>query len=39
MTEIIKANNIVLPKLPPHQDYAYDEKDHKLVILEYDGGK
>ena len=24
MTEIIKANNITLPKLPPYQDYAYD---------------
>lgn len=39
MVEIIKANNIALPTLPPHQDYAYDEKEHKLIILEYDGGK
>ena len=35
MTEIIKANNIALPKLPNYQDYAYDEKEHKLIILEY----
>jgi|ERR1017187_1767304 hypothetical protein len=35
MTEIIKANNIALPKLPPYQDYAYDKKEHKLIILEY----
>jgi hypothetical protein len=35
MAEIIKANNISLPKLPPYQEYAYDEKEHKLIILEY----
>jgi len=35
MNEIIKANNIALPKLPPYQAYGYDEKEHKLVILEY----
>jgi hypothetical protein len=35
MAEIIKANNIALPVLPPYQDYAYDEKEHKLIILEY----
>ena len=35
MTEIIKANNIALPKLPAYQEYAYDEKEHKLIILEY----
>jgi hypothetical protein len=35
MTEIIKANNIALPVLPPYQNYGYDEKEHKLVILEY----
>lgn len=34
MAEIIKANNIALPKLPAYQKYAYDEKEHKLVILE-----
>jgi hypothetical protein len=35
MTEIIKANGISLPKLPLHQDYGYDEKEHKLIIIEY----
>jgi hypothetical protein len=35
MTEIIKANNIALPVLPSYQNYGYDEKEHKLVILEY----
>jgi hypothetical protein len=35
MAEIIKANNISLPKLPPYQEYAYDEKERKLIILEY----
>jgi hypothetical protein len=35
MAEIIKAGNISLPKLPPHQEYGYDEKEHKLIILEY----
>ncbi len=35
MNEIIKANNIALPKLPPYQAYGYDEAEHKLVILEY----
>lgn len=34
MAEIIRANNIALPKLPAYQKYAYDEKAHKLVILE-----
>jgi hypothetical protein len=34
MAEIIKANNIALPKLPAYQKYGYDEKEHKLVILE-----
>lgn len=34
MAEIIKANNIALPKLPFYQEYGYDEKEHKLVILE-----
>ena len=33
--EIIEANNISLPKLPYYQEYGYDEKEHKLVILEY----
>jgi hypothetical protein len=35
MAEVIKANNISLPKLPPYQEYTYDEKEHKLIILEY----
>ena len=35
MTEIIKANGIALPVLPEYQKYGYDEKEHKLVILEY----
>ena len=39
MTEIIKANNIALPKLPPYQEYGYDEKEHKLIILEYEARK
>ena len=39
MTGIIKANNIALPKLPPYQEYGYDEKEHKLVILEYEARK
>lgn len=39
MAEIIKANNIALPKLPHYQEYAYDEKEHKLIILEYPARK
>ena len=35
MSEIIKPNNIALPLLPYYQKYGYDEKEHKLVILEY----
>ena len=35
MTAIIKPNGIALPQLPPYQKYAYDEKEHKLIILEY----
>jgi hypothetical protein len=35
MTEIIKANNISLPKLPTYQEYSYNEKEHKLIIIEY----
>jgi hypothetical protein len=35
MAEIIKANNIALPVLPPYQKYGYDENAHKLIILEY----
>jgi hypothetical protein len=35
MSEIIKAGQISLPQLPYYQAYGYDEKEHKLVILEY----
>jgi hypothetical protein len=35
MTEIIQANNIRLPQLPSYQEYGYDEKEHKLILLEY----
>lgn len=35
MTDIVKANNIALPKLPEYQKYAYDENEHKLVVIEY----
>jgi hypothetical protein len=39
MEVIIKANNIALPKLPYYQEYGYDEKAHKLIILEYEDRK
>jgi hypothetical protein len=32
---LMRANNIALPQLPPYQKYAYDEKEHKLILLEY----
>lgn len=35
MNEIIKANNIALPQLPYYQKYGYDEKEHKLTLIEY----
>jgi hypothetical protein len=35
MDEIIKKNNIALPKLPYYQEYGYNAKEHKLIILEY----
>lgn len=35
MTEVIRANNIALPRLPHYQKYAYDENEHKLVVMEY----
>jgi hypothetical protein len=35
MAEIIKANNISLPALPPYQEYSYHEQEHKLIILEF----
>ncbi len=39
MAEIIKANNIALPVLPPYQKYGYDENEHKLIIIEYPAEK
>jgi hypothetical protein len=33
--EIIQANHLALPTLPYYQEYGYNEKEHKLVILEY----
>jgi hypothetical protein len=39
MEVIIKANNIGLPKLPYYQEYAYDDKEHKLIIIEYPARK
>jgi len=33
--EILQKNNIALPKLPSYQAYGYDEKEHKLIVLEY----
>jgi hypothetical protein len=35
MNEIVKPNNIALPRLPPYQEYGYDANQHKLIILEY----
>jgi hypothetical protein len=38
MDEIIKPDQpdgIRLPRLPYYQEYGYDEKEHKLIILEY----
>ena len=35
MTVIVKPHGIALPQLPPYQKYAYDEKEHKLIIMEY----
>ena len=32
---IVKPHGISLPQLPPYQKYAYDENEHKLIILEY----
>ena len=39
MAEIIKANYIDLPKLPHYQEYSYDEKEHKLVVIEFPAKK
>ena len=35
MDQIVKPGNIRLPTLPQYQEYGYDEKEHKLLILEY----
>jgi hypothetical protein len=35
MDKIIKENGIALPTLPYYQEYGYDAKEHKLIILEY----
>jgi hypothetical protein len=35
MTVIVKPHGISLPQLPPYQKYAYDENEHKLIIMEY----
>lgn len=35
VNEILKPNNIALPRLPPYQEYGYDAEEHRLIILEY----
>lgn len=30
-----KPDGIALPTLPYYQEYGYDEKEHKLIVLEY----
>ena len=35
MERIVHENNIALPQLPAYQEYAYDEDNHALVVLEY----
>ena len=35
MDKVIKHYDIRLPMLPYYQEYSYDEKEHKLVVLEY----
>ena len=35
MSAIVKPHGISLPQLPPYQKYAYDENEHKLIIMEY----
>ena len=39
MNEIIKKNNISLPRLPYYQEYSYKADEHKLIILEYEDRK
>ena len=35
VAQIIKVHNVRLPQLPYYQDYAYDEAEHKLVVVEF----
>lgn len=39
MEQVIRANNIALPRLPYYQEYAYDAQTHQLVIMEYPARK
>lgn len=34
MSEVIKKNNIQLPVLPGGKKYQYDEKNHKLLVVD-----
>lgn len=31
-TQILQANNIKLPELPPGHKYVYDPKSHELMV-------
>jgi hypothetical protein len=35
MSVIVKPHGIALPQLPPYRKYAYDDKEHTLIIVEY----
>ena len=35
MSAIVRPHGISLPQLPPYQKYAYDDNEHKLIIMEY----
>jgi hypothetical protein len=35
MSAIVRPHGISLPQLPPFRKYAYDENEHKLIIMEY----
>ncbi|CAN5848147.1 hypothetical protein BH23PLA1_BH23PLA1_28190 [soil metagenome] len=35
MERVVKAEGITLPQLPGYQEYAYDAKNHKLVVVEF----
>lgn len=39
MDGVIKHYGITLPQIPYYQEYSYDEKNHKLVVLEYPARK